>query len=223
MAGSRFTVLVKSAAKQGAQAFVDKVVPMAGALSRRRRTVAVSHRAARTPGSQFAVLRENEVALIRCLANLIVPYDDETPGAEDADAVRWIDTSLSLSAQRTALYAAGLIAIDEMAVKASGVGFVEMPHDAQIALLRQIETMVDTIQITPTLGTKLKSVATSVSCQLSGTADAIALFEVLVADVKQAFYTSEICWRWLEYDGPPMFQGYLTSSQGRLIVSPRRG
>ena len=223
MAGSSFSAFVKGVAKNGAQAFVDKVVPMAGALARRRRTVAIFRRAARTPLSQFAVLRENEVVLVRCLANLIVPYDDETPGAEDADAVRWIDTSLSSSAQRAALYAAGLIAIDEMAAKESGVAFVEMPHNAQIALLRRIERLVDTIQITPTLGTKLKSVATSVSCQLSGTADAIALFEVLVADVKQAFYTSDICWRWLEYDGPPMFEGYLKSSNGRLIVSSRRG
>lgn len=39
--------------------------------------------------------------------------------------------------------------------------------------------------------------------------ETIRLFPILVKDVKQVFYTSQISWDWPGYDGPPMPNGYL--------------
>ena len=91
--------------------------------------------------ASFAVLGPAEAAQIRALSNAILP-ETETPGAEQADAVHFIDAALAgYDHDQLALYRQGLsdIAARSRQMFAGSSRFSELSAAQQTAVLKSVE------------------------------------------------------------------------------------
>jgi choline dehydrogenase-like flavoprotein len=161
-----------------------------------------------------------ERAAIAALAAVIVPSMDNAPGAKEMDALGApaadrLDVWIRESRAKQALYGRGLIALDELARRRRGKSFAELTGEEQ----HELFTLVDAVhqrrhRETSLLG-KGKKKLELVGGMVSGWAAAVDLFPMLVQDVFAAFYTSQVSWAWLGFDGPPMPEGYTDSEHPR--------
>ena len=83
----------------------------------------------------------HEADLLDRIAALLVPSDENGPGATEAMAVRYIDRALAgaLQEQREA-YRVGLAALERYAAKTRGAPFLQLSETRQISLLIDVET-----------------------------------------------------------------------------------
>ncbi|MDH3315657.1 MAG: GMC oxidoreductase [Gammaproteobacteria bacterium] len=157
----------------------------------------------------------DEGKLVDVLASLIVPSGETAPGTSDIDvlgpsALQQIDGWVASHSAKQALYARGLIALDEMAYKAGGARFVGLPPRKQTELLRVVEAL-HREQLDPSATSPVKKIRRKLRHlygMWQGWSAAVRLFPIIVSDTFKAFYTSEVAWIWLGYDGPPMPLGY---------------
>jgi gluconate 2-dehydrogenase subunit 3-like protein len=175
------------------------------ALSWRRRR-ALARRDRERPRETGRWFTPGELATVSSLSSLIVPSDENGPGATEADVPALLDRLVAASGPRQRLYARGLLACDEWARHEHGRLFAELPCDDQLALLKWIDRLradrVRARSLTGKVATKAISLYHTWRCPL------VELFPELLRDVQGAFYTSRISWEWLRYDGPPMPEGY---------------
>lgn len=192
----------------------------------RRRRARLRHRllAGPRPGGQW--FSADEAELVHCLATLIVPSQDDSPGAEDVEtlgtsALQQIDGWVGGDPRRQALYRNGLLGLDDMAHDAHGVPFVRLAASQQRQLLRGVEVR-ERKRSDPGVVSKVAHKLRQLYGMWRGWGTAVELLPTVIGDVYKAFYTSEVSWLWLGYDGPPMPLGYesLTSPRPRRIVSP---
>jgi len=148
-----------------------------------------------------------ETLLVKAVSSLLIPSENG-PGADEAGVVDRIDGLLRRSPELQAIYGPGLIAFDSVAVKKKGRQFAELDGNQQRELLLYLDGLHHRIEQTPTLGAKIRSVCLSLRCRWDGSFEAVQLFPTIKHDVMQAFYTSQVCWKWLRYYGPPMPRGY---------------
>lgn len=196
-------------------------------LSARRRAE-TKRRDRQRPTQGDRCYTDDERATVAALACLIVPSDDDAPGADDIDvlgpsAVQLIEQWVSRSPTRR-VHARGLIALDEMARKAHGVPFTALSVERQREVFGVVEaryaesTGLASSPVLAKIGRKLKRIL----AMLQGWGPAVDLYPVIVNDVMKAFYTSEVAWVWLGYDGPPMPEGYpsLAGPRPRKKIPP---
>ena len=95
-------------------------------------------RPAREP---LKALTAHEADLLDRIAELLVPSDENGPGATEAMAVRYIDRALAgaLADQRDA-YRVGLQALERYATETRGAAFLQLPETKQISLLIDVES-----------------------------------------------------------------------------------
>ena len=95
-------------------------------------------RPAREP---LKALTAHEADLLDRIAELLVPSDENGPGATEAMAVRYIDRALAgaLTDQRDA-YRVGLEALERYATQTRGAAFLQLPETKQISLLIDVES-----------------------------------------------------------------------------------
>ncbi|MFN7980109.1 MAG: gluconate 2-dehydrogenase subunit 3 family protein [Vicinamibacterales bacterium] len=86
-------------------------------------------------------LTAHEADLLDRVAELLVPSDENGPGATEAMAVRYIDRSLAgaLADQREA-YRVGLSALERYAKQTRGAEFLKLTETNQISLLIDVES-----------------------------------------------------------------------------------
>jgi hypothetical protein len=201
---------VRIAATDVARELAVAVVGAAGAalerLSRAGRTE-LADRTPRRPADPTRWFVGEETLLVSAASALIVPSDDG-PGAREAAVVERIDRLLAGSPWRQALYGRGLVALDSLAIKANGDRFANLSRNQQLELLVYVDRLWQRIERTPSLGTKVRSVGLALLCRWDGSFSVVELFPILIRDVNEAFYTSPVCWDWLQYCGPPMPNGY---------------
>jgi len=155
----------------------------------------------------------DESALVEVLAHLIVPSDEGSPGAEQMDvlgrsAVETLDRLVAASPRRQALYARGLLALDRLAKDEYKSTFVALSQENQVHLLQFVDRRHQEWSKPISITAKLKTKIAILYHKWSGLFPATELFPTLVQDVLQAFYTNRVSWAWLDYDGPPMPEGY---------------
>src|SRR2546427_20738 len=186
-------------------AFVMLLSPkQAKALARRRRE---------RPREGLRWFTAGESALVETLANLIAPSDATGPGAEQMallgrSAVETVDRLAAGSPCRQALYARGLLALDHLAKDEYKSAFVELSREHQVHLLQCIDRLHHKWSTPTSLTAKIRNRTVILYHKWSGLFPAVEIFPRLVEDVLQAFYTDPVSWVWLDYDGPPMPQGY---------------
>lgn len=95
----------------------------------------------RPPREALRALTAHEADLLDRIAELLVPSDENGPGATEAMAVRYIDRALAgaLADQREA-YRVGLQALDRYATKTRGGAFLQLSETNQISLLIDVES-----------------------------------------------------------------------------------
>ena len=155
----------------------------------------------------------DEAALVEVLANLIVPSDETSLGAEQMDvlgrsAVETLDRLVAGSQRRQALYARGLLALDRLAKDEYKATFVALSRENQVDLLQFVDRRHQEWSKPMSLMARIPIKIAILYHKWSGLWPAAELFPTLVQDVLQAFYTNRVSWVWLDYDGPPMPEGY---------------
>lgn len=215
-----------SPGRMGRRAFLKRAALLGGALGlaaagvggkmvwdNRQRAAILAERERRRPTGAIAWLTHDEYVLLGALAAHLAPSDNAGPGAPEAQAVDVLDRLIATSAHRRALYAPGLLAFDELALAGQGAVFVELAPETQLALLKVVDQMQQEInRATASLPERVQRKAHDLVYDGEGIGPALDLFPQLVADVMQAFYSSQAAWNWLGYDGPPQPTGYV----GRL-------
>ena len=173
----------------------------------------LARRNQKRPGEGTHWFIPEEVGLIQVLASHIVPSDENTPGANEMDvlgssAVQILDTLVADSPWRQDLYAKGSISIDKLAEKIANSKFSELKEPRQLELLKYLGNLHTNWLKANSSSSKFMKNIFILQQELAGSLPGIELYSTLVRDVTQAFYTSEVCWIWLGYDGPPMPHGY---------------
>jgi len=168
--------------------------------------------AARGSGS-FRWFTPEEALVTEALARTIVPSDEETPGADevgvlDAPAVVTLDKLVCSTPWRQHLYSRGLLAFDLWALRERGCKFAEMSKEDQVAFFKSAQ---QTHERSARRGSAIQRVwrrLREIGEVRRGLFFAAQLYPAIIWDCLQVFYTSRVCWTWLEYDGPPMEKGY---------------
>jgi choline dehydrogenase-like flavoprotein len=162
-----------------------------------------------------------EAELVSVLASLIVPSDEDAPGAAEIEvlgtpAVRQIDTWVASDRERQRLYTRGLVALNELAQRRYNARFVDIPAATQRELLAALDALRRGRLDSNTSGPgKVRRHVMQLYGMWEGSSAAIDLFAAVVSDTFKAFYSSEVASIWLDYDGPPMPLGYPTPTLPR--------
>jgi hypothetical protein len=155
----------------------------------------------------------DEGLVAEALANLIVPSDDDTPGIEDVcvlgpSTLESLDRLIGDSPERQGTYGRGLLAFDVWAQRERGCKFVSLSQEDQIRLLkasqRIYEEWTSPVSLVHKAWRRFKIAIGGKGVPFS----AGQLYPQIRSDCLQVFYTSRVSWIWLEYDGPPMDEGY---------------
>jgi hypothetical protein len=160
----------------------------------------------------FRWFTPEEVSIAQALGCTIIPSDDATPGFDDIEVlgpagVNLLDAIVAADGARQAVYGRGLLSFDLWARHEYGCGFAAMTKTDQIALFSAAQVLYESWSS----GSRAKRAMRRVGSILhtrSGHYFAATLFPIIISDCFQVFYTSRVSWVWLEYDGPPMDEGY---------------
>jgi len=169
-------------------------------------------------------LTAGERAAIAAMASVIVPSSDDTPGANEMDvlgapAADRLDEWVRASPAKQVLYARGLIAFDQLARRRGGTSFSDLTSEQQHRLFTLVDAASRRRHRETSLPGKVQKKLELIGTMVTGWAVAVDLFPTLVQDVLTAFYTNEVSWAWLGYDGPPMPEGYTDLEHPRLRAS----
>ena len=94
--------------------------------------------AAQTP-SQLRFFTAAEMTSIVLMSDLIIPADEQSPGAKDAGVPAFIDLMVSESSVETKnLWRKGLVAVDQLCKKEFGTTFGSLTSEQQVAVLKVI-------------------------------------------------------------------------------------
>ena len=89
--------------------------------------------------SQLRFFTAAEMTSISLMADLIIPTDEQSPGAKDAGVPAFIDLMVSESSVETKnLWRNGLVAIDQLSKKEFGNTFGTLTSEQQVAVLKLI-------------------------------------------------------------------------------------
>lgn len=160
-------------------------------------------------GMPRTVLSQREGAMLKALAGLIVPSDDDGPGADDPRILRTLAARIERPGPSIALYARGFESIDTQATRKWGCGFLDLDAGRQQELISVLSLHSGSKH------RRSRIVWRSSRLYWSLRSPAAAFFPVLVDEVMNTFYTSSVAWRWLNFDGPPMPRGYLDVTRPR--------
>jgi hypothetical protein len=147
------------------------------------------------------------------IAATIIPSDETSPGAVEAGVVETLDHKLARSLPRQGLYARGLASCDRLSFRRHRRRYVDLTTHEKEDLLREIERYYSPGHTSAArTGRILRGL---LRLYASVRFPVVQLFPVLLEDVMEAFYTHPVSWQWLNYDGPPMPQGYLDLNHPR--------
>ena len=177
----------------------------------RHRRAIMRKRAHQRPVTDGSWFTPGEARIVDTLACLIVPSTDDVPGAREVEVMgpsvlQQIERYVAARADRQVVYARGLAVIDELAQREHGQRYVQLESDAQRAILTRMQAL-HSHQVHPGRSGLARRLHWARG-MLSGSSAAGELYGDIVSDTLRAFYTSEVAWLWLGYDGPPMPLGY---------------
>ena len=155
-----------------------------------------------------------EFATVKALASVIVPSDGNGPGAAEADVAGQLERFVADTPRRQDLYRTGLAAFDGLAMQQHQQAFAALGPKAQIELFNMVDEARLVMEKTPAsiLDKASRKVKVLYYYRWLGVTPAAAEFcHYIVVDVKARFYSSQVAWAWLGYEGPPFPLGYFSS------------
>ena len=162
---------------------------------------------------RFKWFTPEEAAVAEALAMIIVPTDEESVGIEDIDvlgppAIEVLDNVVSECSERRHAYSRGLLSFDLWSSKEHGCKFAELAKADQIMLFESSQRAYEEWKASGPRILKAWRRIRSIFRASSGRFFAAQLYPQIRHDCFRVFYTSRVSWIWLEYDGPPMEEGY---------------
>ncbi len=110
---------------------------LADAQDHQHHTAAAPATAKKAAAPKF--FKADQMALVATISDLIIPTDDNSPGAIEAEVPAFIDLMVSeASAETKKLWTDGLAAVDAMSQSKNKAAFNKASKDQQIALLTEI-------------------------------------------------------------------------------------
>jgi Gluconate 2-dehydrogenase subunit 3 len=155
----------------------------------------------------------DEATVAEALANLIVPSDNDTPGIDEVcvlgpSTLESLDKLILSSAERQTLYSRGLLSFDALALRKRQCKFAAMTSEDQTELLKASQRIYEE-WTSPAPAARKAWRRFKITVRGKGLPFlAGQLYPQILSDCMQVFYTSRVSWIWLEYDGPPMDEGY---------------
>lgn len=153
-----------------------------------------------------------EAAVAVALTKVIVPSDDETPGLDDIDvlgppAIDILDKLIQKNQYKQDIYARGLLSFDMWAMERRGRQFAALTPSDQSMLLQEAQRYSEKLR-EGSRPVRVWRMLCGIIQAAKGLLFAAQLYPEIRNDCLQVFYTSRVSWVWLEYDGPPMDEGY---------------
>jgi hypothetical protein len=173
----------------------------------------LARRDAQRGHGDFRWITPDEAAVAEALANTIVPSDNDTPGIDEVcvlgpSTLESLDKLIAGSAERQSLYSRGLLSFDAWALRERKCKFAAMTQEDQIQLLKTsqhiYEEWTSPAPVVKKAWRRFKIITRGKGIPFR----AGQLYPQIRSDCLQVFYTSRVSWIWLEYDGPPMDEGY---------------
>ena len=161
-------------------------------------------------GSHWFTLAE--LATIKALASVIVPSDGNGPGAADVDVAGQLDRLIAGTPRRQEWYRVGLAAFDSLAMQQYQQAFAALGMKEQTELFGVVDEARQVMEKEPV------SILDKASRKfyflyyyrwLGVSPAAVDFSHYIVVDVKREFYSSQLAWTWLGYEGPPFPLGYV--------------
>jgi hypothetical protein len=180
-------------------------------LDERKQTKELARRSKKLSTEGGRWFSQNESILLGTLAALIVPSDEKGPGASDANVNDYLDRLVATKKGHQEVYSNGLYDFDKLAKKKYGQMFADLTPGQGIELLELVDRAAKDINV------RVDSLSKRIYRKLKyyeyakwdGLGTTIDLFPILVKDVMGAYYTSQVSWDWLGYEGPPQPRGYI--------------
>jgi hypothetical protein len=156
-----------------------------------------------------SVLTAQERAILAALCSVVIPSDELGPGAREARVAEALEAKMASQPQLRALYSPGLRSFDAWARHSYRSEFSALPYGQQVQLATRVDEVVHDWSRNLSVPGKVFRKLRTLLQKRRGLTAAVELFPRLVRDAKEAFYTSPVAWKWLEYEGPPMPEGYV--------------
>jgi gluconate 2-dehydrogenase gamma chain len=85
-----------------------------------------------------AAFTQAQLAVLDRVSDIIIPSDEQSPGAHEAGVVQYVDLAASLNAQRRQVWTRGIEAVEALAHQKHSRGFMECPRDEQEQMVEQM-------------------------------------------------------------------------------------
>lgn len=162
-----------------------------------------------------------EAVVVWALAKIIVPSVNGSPGIEDLSrpdqtAVALLDKMVAEDSEKQVLYSHGLLAFEFWALAEHRRVFSDLSVEHQVDLFRSAQQRYDARVADTSRTAKMRRAFEAVISARKGIFHAERLYPIIRNDCLQIFYTSSVSWAWLQYDGPPMDNGYCSLTRPRL-------
>ncbi len=145
---------------------------------------------------KFEFFTAYQATVVEEVTSLIIPTDED-PGAREAGVVFQLDRIVAGSDTLKQLYIKGIEWLDYMAEKTSGKeSFLDLNHDEKIKVL----------EIADSGGFPRK---VRLFIKYRNTIRGRLFFSIIQRQTFELFYTSNIGWKVVGYNGPPQWSGYL--------------
>jgi hypothetical protein len=151
----------------------------------------------RLPRDKFEFFTPHQAQVIEEVTSLIIPSDN-SPGAREAGVVFEIDKTIVMNQRLKNSYAKGIESLHLMAKQLAGKdSFLDLNQDEMMEILNiaYASTSLSTRGVIPN--------------QYSSMLPGILLINHLIQQTIEIFYTSEIGWKVVGYQGPPQWKGNL--------------
>jgi hypothetical protein len=145
----------------------------------------------------FKFFTPHQAQVIEEVTSLIIP-SDESPGAREAGVVFEIDKTAVKNQRLKNSYTKGIEALHQMAKQLAGKdSFLDLTQDEMMEILN--------------IAYARKSLSSrgGISTQYGSMLPGILLINHLIRQTIEIFYTSEVGWKVVGYQGPPQWKGNL--------------
>lgn len=154
-----------------------------------------------------------ELATLKALTSVIIPSDGNGPGATEADLAGQLERFVADTPRRQDLYRTGLAAFDGLAMQQHQQAFATLGIKEQIELFSMVDQArlvreEEPVSIQDKATRKLRFLYYFRWLGVSSPATEFCRY--LVTDAKAKFYSSQVAWAWLGYEGPPFPLGYFS-------------
>ncbi|HEX3033615.1 MAG TPA: gluconate 2-dehydrogenase subunit 3 family protein [Thermodesulfobacteriota bacterium] len=146
---------------------------------------------------KFEFFTPYQATVVDEITSLIIPTDED-PGAREAGVVFDLDRIVAGSDELKQLYTKGIEWLDYMAEKISDKeSFLDLAHDEKIEILKIADTSRSSYIYKVYL-----------FIRYWGSRTGRRFFYTIREQTFGVFYTSEVGWNVVEYQGPPQWSGY---------------